>query len=372
MVEMKDGEESMTVRVAGDEGRRDKARRTAVVRDQRYLNHIPGPMHVESPERLRVIYDRLDATDLQAVFAIVPPRLASREELGWNHTSTYIERIARTADRVFCQLDPDTATSAGSWEAACLAAGGIFSALDELDAGRIDNAFALVRPPGHHAEADHAMGFCLFNNVALGAHYARRVLGRERILIVDWDLHHGNGTQHSFYRDPRILYFSTHQFPHYPGTGCIHEVGEGPGKGFTVNVPLPPGVGDQGFVAIYRRILIPIVLAYRPELILVSAGFDAHRADPLGGMELSVQGFAYLARILVGLAAECCQGQILFCLEGGYNLGALKEGVLSVLQECRGTNILELAAEAVLENPGPAPTVVEQVLELQKAYWKGI
>ncbi len=342
---------------------------TAVVRDPRYLEHDQGPGHPESPERLEVIYEYLDSEEVRGIFRTVVPRLASRDELLWNHTGTYIEEISRTAGRDFSQLDPDTSTNRNSWGVARLAAGGVFAALDLIAGPEVKNGFALVRPPGHHAEADHAMGFCIFNNVALGAHYIRQVLGYKRVMIVDWDLHHGNGTQRSFYRDPDVLYFSTHQFPYYPGTGSVDQIGEARGRGFTINVPLSPGAGDEDFAAIYNRLVRPIGKSFSPDFILVSAGFDIYKMDPLGGMEVSIKGFAYLARVLLELAESCCNGRILFCLEGGYNLSGLREGVFAVLCECKSMSILDRDTVSRLNNSRSGPKVIKDVIDIQRDYW---
>jgi acetoin utilization deacetylase AcuC-like enzyme len=342
---------------------------TAVVRDPRYLEHDQGPDHPESPRRLEVIYEYLDKEEVRGIFRTIVPRPATRDELLWNHTDAYIEKIAKTAGRDFSRLDPDTSTNRHSWEVARLAVGGVFAAMDLIAGHELQNAFALVRPPGHHAEADHAMGFCIFNNVALGAHYARQVLGYKRVMIVDWDLHHGNGTQHSFYRDPNVLYFSTHQFPYYPGTGSIDQIGEDRGRGFTVNVPLAPGAGDEDFAAIYNRLVRPIGRSFSPDFIIVSAGFDIYKMDPLGGMEVSIKGFAYLARVLLRLAESCCDGRILFCLEGGYNLPGLREGVLAVLCECKARSILDRDTASRLGNAMSGPEIIEDVIDIQKDYW---
>ncbi len=342
---------------------------TGVVRHPRYLDHEAGPGHVESPERLRTIYGRLDQEDLQGWFTAIEPRMASALELAWNHSPGYIQLVEKTSGHPHWQLDPDTGTNQYSFDAACLAVGGVFSAMDAVVAARVDNAFALVRPPGHHAEYDRAMGFCLFNNVALGAHYARRVLGLDRVMIVDWDLHHGNGTQHSFYDDPRVLYLSTHQYPYYPGTGGAGEVGAGAGRGFTVNVPLRPGAGDMDFAAIYNRIVLPVGLEFKPEFMLVSAGFDIYEGDPLGGMEVSERGFAYMARVLLRIARECCQGRILFCLEGGYSLKGLRQGVLCVLKEMKGESVLTMEDAGRMEGAIEGPAGMEGVLEVQREFW---
>ena len=340
-----------------------------VVRDERYLDHIPGFGHIESPERLGAIYERLDKDDVKGFYRPITPRPATREELLWNHAPAYIESIARTAGRGFRQLDPDTVTSAGSWQAACLAAGGVFSALDAVCGGVVPNAFALVRPPGHHAERSEAKGFCIFNNVALGAYYAKKVLGYSRVLIVDWDLHHGNGTQNSFYNDPSVLYFSTHQYPCYPGSGSVQEIGDGEGRGFTVNVPLASGAGDEDYAAIFRRVLLPVAGSFSPDVILVSAGFDIYEGDPLGGMKVSIQGLAYLARVLLDLASKVSQGRIIFCLEGGYNLYGLSEGVFAVIRECAGKSILRPETLSYLSGSRPGQSVVAEVIDVLKDYW---
>lgn len=342
---------------------------TIIVRDTRYLGHDQGPGHIESPDRLRTIYERLDREDVKNLFNTVVPRMAVRHELLWNHTGDYIDKIAGTAGTDFCQLDPDTATGPGSWEAACLAVGGVFTAMDLIAQAEAQNGFALIRPPGHHAEKDRAMGFCIFNNVALGAHYARKILGCKRVLIVDWDVHHGNGTQHSFYDNSEVLYFSTHQCPHYPGSGKLDQIGEGRGRGFTVNVPLSPGAGDEDFAAIFNRLAAPIGRSFSPDFILVSAGFDIYKDDPLGGMKVTANGFAYMSRVLLDLADFCCKGRILFCLEGGYNHKGLRDGVLAVLNECNDQSILDSDTLIRLNSPGPGPQVIESVINIHRDFW---
>ena len=303
--------------------------KVGVVRDDRYLGHDPGPYHPESPQRLRAIHGALDRACLP-VLQVIEPREAQVEELCWNHSQRYVEEVLATAGRGPVQLDPDTAAGPGSALAARLAVGGLFQAVEAVAKGEVGSAFALVRPPGHHAEQDRAMGFCLFNNVALAAHYARRRLGLRRVLIVDWDLHHGNGTQHAFWSQGEVLYFSTHQYPYYPGTGAVEEVGEGAGRGATVNVPLAPGAGDADFLHIYWELLAPVVRSFGPDLILVSAGFDIAAGDPLGGMAVSPQGFGALAAVVRSLAQELCGGRLVLTLEGGYSLNALAQGVVEV------------------------------------------
>lgn len=339
---------------------------TGVVADRRYLHHDPGPYHVESPQRLEAIYRIFEEGPLDKCFRI-EPRAATFEELTWNHTERHIKQIASTAGKASSYLDPDTRTSEKSYDTALLAVGGVFSALDEIFQVTISNGFALVRPPGHHAEADRAMGFCLFNNIALGAHYLVNRHGLKRILIVDWDLHHGNGTQHSFYNRSEVLYFSTHQFPYYPGTGNFTETGSGPGQGFTVNVPLSGGQGNEDYAAIFRDLLVPIASEYKPEAILVSAGFDIYHGDPLGTMKITEKGFAGLTRILMGLAQDLCGGKLLLVLEGGYNVEGQKESVRAVISELAGMTESKDFGPA----NGETARIISRVREIQERYWKG-
>jgi acetoin utilization deacetylase AcuC-like enzyme len=343
-----------------------------VVRDVRFLDHIPGIGHIESPGRLEAIYERLDREDAIGLYQSIAPRMATKDELAWNHEKRYIERVEKTRYHDLTQLDPDTIASSGSWQAGCLAAGGVFSLLDAVFSGMVSNGLALVRPPGHHAERGESMGFCLFNNVALGAHYARKVMGCAKVLIVDWDIHHGNGTQWSFYDDPTVLYFSTHRYPYYPGSGAIDQIGRGEGRGFTVNCPLEPGAGDGEYAAVFRRLLLPVARAFAPDVVLVSAGFDIYKDDPLGGMKVTVKGFAYLARLLIDLAGETANGRIIFCLEGGYNNCGLAQGVYAVLRECSGKSILSSEDVKELDAFCPGPDVIDGAIEALKTYWPAL
>jgi acetoin utilization deacetylase AcuC-like enzyme len=344
--------------------------RTAIFRDDLFMEHDPGYSHVESPDRLRVIYEELDQTRDDSDFLFPSADPAGRDILLLNHSEAHVDRIEQTAGRQFDALDPDTSTSPRSHDAACLAAGAVVEGVRLLAAGEIDNCFALVRPPGHHAEYDRAMGFCLFNNVAIAAHYAIEHEGLKRILIFDWDLHHGNGTQHSFYDSNQVLYFSTHQYPYYPGTGAVSEVGTGAGEGYTINVPLSGGQGDMDFSRICNELLAPIARQYKPEMILVSAGFDIYQGDPLGGMNVTPDGFAYMARALKELAEEVCEGKLLLTLEGGYSLSGLRDGVMAVLSELNGSGHLgESDIDRFKNSSDPLP-LLNSAQIIAKNFWK--
>ncbi len=342
---------------------------TGIVRDDRYMDHEMGSYHPESPRRLQAIYDMLDSPEMAGLFSKVNVRRSERDELLAIHSSEYIDMLASTEGSDSTYLDPDTQTSPGSYAAALLAAGGLCEAVKLVNSRAIDNAFALVRPPGHHAERSRAMGFCLFNNIAVATRYAQTRLGVERVLIADWDLHHGNGTQHSFEDDPSILYFSTHQ---YPGTGACNDVGVGKGKGFTINVPLSAGYGDGEYAAIYESILPLVAAEFKPELILVSAGFDIYRHDPLGGMDVTQKGFAALTRILMDIAEATCEGRLVMTLEGGYHIEGERDSVKSVLRELAGlesTDIKDLISKA---DKRMVDRAIAPVKEAHRNYWKDI
>jgi acetoin utilization deacetylase AcuC-like enzyme len=339
------------------------ADRTGVVLDHRMLAHDPGRGHPERADRLRVLLDHLgDARGLAHLSA----RLALEDEIALVHPPAHVERVAATAGRPHVAFDPDTAASAGSWDAARLAAGSLLVVCEAILAGELANGFALVRPPGHHAERERAMGFCFFNNVAIAAAWLRRH-GVGRIAIIDWDLHHGNGTQHLFEADPDVLYVSTHQFPYYPGTGAAEEVGRGAGAGRTVNLPLPAGFGDAEYGRAFTEIVTPIVRQFRPEFVLVSAGFDCDHRDPLGGMEVTPAGFSAMAHACVDVAAECAGGRIAAVLEGGDDLGAIVEGVDTTLAAMRGE---PRAPRPVTGDAGRAERVLAQVRAAQAPYWQ--
>ncbi len=346
-------------------------KKTGIVRDNRFLDHFMGAGHPECPERLESIYRMLDQ-EMKDTFINVPVRKADESELLYVHSPRYIDDIASTRGQESTILDADTQTSAGSYKAALLAAGGLCEAVKMVGSGELDNAFALVRPPGHHAEKSRAMGFCLFNNAAVAAVYAKEKLGLERILIVDWDVHHGNGTQHSFDGDDSVLYFSTHQYPMFPGTGAYGETGRGSGTGYTVNIPLPTGYGDGDFISIFDQVLKPVTLEFKPDMILVSAGFDIHIKDPLGGMNVTPEGFAGITRFLMNLADECCGGKLVYTLEGGYSIEGQTESVKAVLEELadiKKTDISEILARA---NKSIVDFAIKPALDIHREFWKNL
>ena len=265
---------------------------------------------------------------LEARLRVVTPRDATRAELLRVHREAHVARVAASAGRTV-RFDPDTQAGPHSYAAALKAAGAVVEAVDRVLDGDADRAFCAVRPPGHHAEPDRVMGFCFFNNVGVAAAHAL-ARGRRRVMVVDWDVHHGNGTQAMFYADPRVLYLSSHEYPFYPGTGSLAEVGEGAGRGFNVNLPMPAGMGDPEYARVYRQVVEPIGRAFDPELVLVSAGFDPYVADPLAGMQVTERGFAEMAAVCLSIAAGASGGRVVFALEGGYDLEGIARSSASV------------------------------------------
>ncbi len=304
--------------------------KTAVVVDKGYLKHQPGDAHPERPERIKVLLDLADDLD-RTKFALLAPKPASRADIEAIHSKEHVRLVESTSAHNFYALDGDTITCRDSFAVGILAVGGFLHLLDAIAAKEAQNGFALVRPPGHHALRNQAMGFCLFNTIAIGADYVKRVHGAKKVLIVDWDVHHGNGTQDTFYHDPSVLFISTHQFPFYPGTGSVSEVGAGAGEGYTINVPLPAGCADPEYLCVFRDIVVPAVERFQPDWVLVSAGFDSHQRDPLGGMGVTEAGFAVMAQQLLLAAAKFAGARIAFVLEGGYDLAGLKMSVATVL-----------------------------------------
>jgi acetoin utilization deacetylase AcuC-like enzyme len=340
---------------------------TGYLFDPAYLAHKdPHHAHPESPARLAHIRDLLTARDAFEAMVHLPATQTTYATLTAVHDPTYVLTIQRMSERGI-PVDGETYVAQGSYEIALLAAGAVVNAVDAVMAGEVSNAFALVRPPGHHAHASHGEGFCLFNNVAIAARHALDRHGLERVLIVDFDVHHGNGTQDIFWEEPRVLYFSTHEWGIYPGSGHWREIGEGPGQGYTVNVPLPPSVGDEGYTRIFDELLWPLAEHYRPQFVLVSAGYDGHWRDPLAMMSLSVTGFGELSRILVAMADELCDGRLVFSLEGGYDLDALAYGVLASVRALLGD---DRPTEDPLGGPSSGEPALDALLDnLKGLHW---
>ena len=308
---------------------------TAYCYDPLYLEHnLPG--HPENRARLERVMQTLADEGLLARMTPVAPQPVDLDLLARVHRQSYIAALKDFAESGGGHIDADTYVAPRSYDAALLAAGGAVELVRAVLAGRARNGIALVRPPGHHATRARGMGFCLFNNVAVAAMAALMEPGVSRVLIVDWDVHHGNGTQDIFYDSPQVLFFSTHQFPYYPGSGDLREVGAGAGKGYTINVPLPAGVGDRGFTRVYGELLTAAAERFRPDLILVSAGYDAHWDDPLAGLRLSLGGYWGLAQTVVALADRLCGGRLVVTLEGGYNLEVLSRGVADTCRALLG------------------------------------
>lgn len=303
---------------------------TALIWSTDYANHDTGD-HPESPERIFALERALTAAGMFDDRLVLPPAPAPLEAILAVHTPEVVDRVQRVAHHGGGWLDPDTWVSPDSWDVALLAAGGACRAVDAVLNGEAPRAFALVRPPGHHAEPQRSMGFCLFNNIAVAAEHALTSHGLARVAIVDWDVHHGNGSQAAFWQSPQVLFISLHQYPFYPGTGSGTERGSGGGDGYTINLPLAAGATDQIYASAFEDVVVPALRAFDPQLILVSAGFDAHADDPLAMMRMTAPGFARLATMLRDLANECCQGRLALVLEGGYNLQSLPASVIATI-----------------------------------------
>jgi len=337
---------------------------TGLVFDERFLLHRAPYNHPEHPGRLTAIRAGLEREDLMSACRRVPARPAADAELTVVHTLEHVRAIDATARRDFCQLDADTYTCRDSAAAARLAAGSLVDLVLAVRRGSLDNGFGLLRPPGHHAEADCAMGFCLYNNVAIAAR-AALADGAARILIVDWDLHHGNGTQNTFWDDPAVVYFSTHQWPLYPGTGAAQEAGGDGARGRTINLPWPAGMGDPEYLAAFDELLLPMAREFEPDLVLVSCGFDAALGDLLGQMRITPAGYARMTHRLCGLA----RGRVVLALEGGYNLDAIARSAAACMRVLQG----EEPAERPIPQPSPAGRrAIDEARRIQRAYWKSI
>ena len=303
-----------------------------------YLKHHAGDHHPERPSRLEAVMQALETSGhTQHLMALE----GDHDAASWAatvHDLRHIRLVQDASARGRAALDPDTIVCSDSYTVALKAIAGTLAAADAVMQGQVSQVFCAVRPPGHHATPQRPMGFCLFNNVAILARYLQRQHGLDNILIIDWDVHHGNGTQAIFDDDPSVLYFSVHQYPFYPGTGATTETGRGRGQGFTMNVPLPAGSGDDTYIAVFERQLLPRALAYRPDCVLISAGFDAHYADPLAHMQVTEQGYRRLTQIVKEIATTCSQQRLISVLEGGYNLEALGRSVQAHVEELQGAS----------------------------------
>ncbi|HYB92293.1 MAG TPA: histone deacetylase [Candidatus Binataceae bacterium] len=339
--------------------------KTAIVTDRSYLKHFAGRSHPERPERVAALIEMAESLGRPGL-QFRAPREAALDEIALCHTPEYIETVARTASLDRYDFDFDTHASRDTYRTALLAAGGVLTAVEATLDGGADNAFAIVRPPGHHALPGRAMGFCFFNNVAIAAAWLQKKRGLKRVMIVDWDVHHGNGIQDIFYESRTVLYVSTHQFPLYPGTGSIYEIGAGAGEGFTVNVPMPSGFGDAEYLRVFDELIVPIGRKFKPEFILVSSGFDAHSRDPLSAMAVTEAAFAAMCRRVKQLAAECCAGKMVAALEGGYDIEALVSSGRAVIEEL-GREAGEPIAPA--NGGGRATAIIEGVAANVGRYW---
>ena len=303
----------------------------SVIKDDIYLEHKPGHTHPEHPHRIKSIYRMLEKEFVDGL-SVIEPAMASLEQLELVHTATYIKKVLKTAEHHYTSLAPDTPASARSFVVACSAVGGCLEGLNALVSGDCDVCFSLVRPPGHHALFDRAGGFCIFNNVGITARHAIKAHNMRRILIIDWDVHHGNGVNDLFYDSKEVFYLSTHDPFLYPYTGDLKESGRGEGEGHSLNIPIPRELCDEDFFHLYREISVPLMERFRPELILVCAGFDTHKDDPIGRSRLTEQVFGWLTQLLLNLSSEINAPPVLFVLEGGYDFRALSGSVKEVLR----------------------------------------
>ena len=341
-------------------------KRIGIVKDELFLKHTNGPQHPECPERLESIYAMLDSSGLIESLEIQKPVDATEDQILRTHTEPYFNTVKNTKGVEVYNFDPDTSANAFTYDAAMRGSGGFLSSIDKVLNDELDYSFAFPRPPGHHAEADRAMGFCFFNHVAVAASHLLSK-GIERVLIIDWDIHHGNGTQHIFFDNPDVLFFSIHQFPFYPGTGSLDEFGRGEGEGFNVNVPVPPMLADRDYNKLFELILTPVIEQYKPQYILVSAGFDAYFVDPLGNMQITESGFAQLTRYVMNAADKHCGGKLSLVLEGGYNVMGLASITKLVIEELLDINNSDILLPDDYMN---LEFIIEGVLGTYSKYWK--
>lgn len=340
--------------------------RTALVYSDRYLEHVPSTGHPERPSRLESIVRGLRRSGLWGPPAtrIIEPEKASLKDLLLVHSREYVEEV-RELGRAEMPIDGDTPVRKNTFDIALLAAGGTINAGAAVTGGEAENSFALVRPPGHHAFRDRGGGFCYFNNIAIMTRWLQRERGIRRVAIVDYDAHHGNGTQSIFYDDPSVLYISLHQHPFtlYPGSGFASETGAEGGEGYTVNIPMRPGSGDEEYASAFREVIIPIIDQFGPDIVAVSAGFDSHREDPLTRLDLSSEAYGWMTSMLLSAAEKHCRGRTVVVLEGGYDLDALAEGVKNVVLALTGERFLPPETEE-------EPEVVREVKKIHSKWWR--
>jgi len=340
--------------------------KTGVIFDKRFALHETGPDHIENPLRIIALHEVI--TDrLKSGITLIEPRAATEEELAYIHLPSYISFLKETAGKGYFQFDEDTIAGPHTYEIARLAVGAGLVAVDLILEGKIENAFALVRPPGHHAESSKPMGFCFFNNIAITAEYLRRKKSIKKILIVDWDLHHGNGTQKAFYSTNEVLYISLHQSPLFPGTGSASEVGEKEAAGYNLNLPLRPGKTDADYLYLFQNLIQPVTDLFQPEFVLVSAGFDLLKEDPLGRMELTAEGCGDITQTLIEIARKWASGRLILFLEGGYNLKGLQNGVAEVILRLNGGKTKKL--QEISCSPG-LKEEIQPILKIFEQYWR--
>jgi acetoin utilization deacetylase AcuC-like enzyme len=360
---------------------------TGIVYDERYLEHITGQgameypperglahqmPHPEAPERIKNVHSLITSSRFIDSLIQISPKIADPSVLELVHEKSYIDTVRELSESGGGRIEPTTPLSGRSYEIALLAVGGCITGAEAILRGEVENVYALIRPPGHHASRAQGMGFCLFNNVAITAEYLKQEHGLERVLIVDWDVHHGNGTQSIFYEDPSVMFFSLHQDGNYPPqSGTIEEVGKGKGEGFTINIPLPPGTGDWGYVSAFREVVEPLCRQFRPEFILVSAGQDPSMVDPLGRMCVTYEGFEKMASIVKRLAQECCLGRLLIAQEGGYNIVYQPYAVVTMIEALSGQKADLNKPYSEFKYPETAyfKDNLQKVLSTQRRYW---
>lgn len=341
--------------------------------------YMQTDVFVEHPETKRRVNNLLARCGLMKKLNQIEPRPASREEIEYFHTHEYVEKVKTLSDTTGGDAGDHAIVGRGSYEIALLSTGGALRAVDAVMEGEVDNVYAMTRPPGHHAEREKGIGFCIFNNVAIAAKYARKKYGLDRVLVLDWDVHHGNGTEQAFYEDPNALFFSIHQHLSFPNnTGYKEHTGAGEGRGYNVNIPLPPGTGDEGYVHAFESIIEPIAAEFQPELIIISAGQDPGMFDPLGRMMMTAEGFGRLTDIMLRIADKHCSGKIVFCHEGGYSNAYVPFCTLKIIERLSGleTDVTDPYASDSQGYPdrlySNQKEAIDDVIEIQQEYWHSL